>query len=60
MLEELKQSTRQRFVAIQFRCPDARLERRIVARESGAEGAVCAGLVRLAEMTRNLEGSGLL
>jgi len=59
VLKELKQSTRQRFVAIDFDYPAAEIEAAIVAREAGVDGAVAERLVRLAHMTRNLKGSGL-
>ena len=59
VLKELKPSTRQRFVAIDFQYPGAELERRIVATESGLDEARADKLVRLAHMTRNLKGSGL-
>ena len=59
VLKDLKQSTRQRFVAIEFNYPEAGLEARIVARESGIDEATAAQLVRLAHMTRELKGSGL-
>ena len=59
VLKELKQSTRQRFVAIEFDYPSAQIEAAIVARESGVDPQICDRLVRLAHMTRNLKGSGL-
>jgi nitric oxide reductase NorQ protein len=59
VLKDLKQSTRQRFVAIEFNYPEAALEARIVATESGIDAATAERLVRLAHMTRNLKGSGL-
>ena len=59
VLKDLKQSTRQRFVALEFDYPDAALERRIVARESGLDDATADRLVRFAQLTRNLKGSGL-
>jgi len=59
VLKDLKQSTRQRFVALEFDYPDAGLEQRIVERESGVEGELAARLVRFAHMTRNLKGQGL-
>jgi nitric oxide reductase NorQ protein len=58
-LKDLKQSTRQRFVAIEFTYPEPPLEARIVAAESGTDTATAAKLVQLAQMTRNLKGSGL-
>jgi len=59
VLKELKQSTRQRFVAIDFDYPPAEVEAGIVAHESGVDAAIAEQLVRLAHMTRNLKGSGL-
>ncbi len=59
VLKDLKQSTRQRFVALEFDYPDAELESRIVQRESGLEADVARRLVQFAGMTRNLKGSGL-
>lgn len=59
VLKDLKQSTRQRFVAVDFRYPDAALEEKIIRTEAGADAATAAALVRLAHMTRNLRGNGL-
>jgi len=59
VLKDLKQSTRQRFVALEFDYPHAALERRIVATESGVSDSIADNLVRFAQMTRNLKGSGL-
>jgi len=59
VLKDLKQSTRQRFVALEFDYPSATLERRIVTSESGVSDAIADNLVRFAQMTRNLKGSGL-
>ncbi len=59
VLKELKPSTRQRFVAIDFDYPTASIEAGIVARETGIDAATAARLVRVAELTRNLKGQGL-
>jgi nitric oxide reductase NorQ protein len=59
VLKDLKQSTRQRFVSIEFRYPDAALEEKIIRSESAADAATASALVRLAQMTRNLKGNGL-
>ncbi len=59
VLKDLKQSTRQRFVALEFDYPQAELETRIVQRESGLDAANAERLVRFAHMTRNLKGNGL-
>ena len=59
VLKELKQSTRQRFIAIDFTYPPADVESKIVVTETGVDRDVADKLVRLAHMTRNLKGSGL-
>ncbi len=59
VLKDLKHSTRQRFVAIEFGYPNPELEKTIVMRESGLSEDLAAKLVRFAGMTRNLKGSGL-
>ena len=59
VLKDLKQSTRQRFVAIDFDYPEAELEASIVAHESGIDQQMAQLLVRYAAMTRNLKGNGL-
>ena len=59
VLKDLKQSTRQRFVALEFDYPEPDLEARIVANESGVDAALATRLVRFAETTRNLKGAGL-
>ncbi|MHB1950017.1 MAG: AAA family ATPase [Acidiferrobacteraceae bacterium] len=59
VLKDLKQSTRQRFVAVEFSYPVPELEQRIVCRETGVDEATAAKLVRFAAMTRNLKGSGI-
>lgn len=59
VLKDLKQSTRQRFVALEFDYPDTALEQRIVERESDIDGTTARQLVKFAQMTRNLRGSGL-
>lgn len=59
VLKELKHSTRQRFVAIEFSYPAPELETRIIMTESGVTGPDAEKLVKLAHMTRNLKGNGL-
>lgn len=59
VLKDLKQSTRQRFIALEFDYPGAELETGIVVRESGLERQLAGRLVKFAGMTRNLKGSGL-
>jgi len=59
VLKDLKQSTRQRFVALEFDYPAAGLEAKIIASETGVSTDTAAQLVKFAQMTRNLKGSGL-
>jgi nitric oxide reductase NorQ protein len=59
VLKDLKQSTRQRFVALEFDYPGTQLEIRIVQKEAGIDGDTAAKLVKFAQLTRNLKGSGL-
>lgn len=59
MVKDLKPSTRQRFVGLEFDFPTAEVEARIVARESGAAHADAVALVTLAHRLRSLHDSGL-
>jgi nitric oxide reductase NorQ protein len=59
VLKDLKQSTRQRFVALEFDYPNAELESRIIVNETGVAAETASQLVKFAQMTRNLKGSGL-
>ena len=59
VLKNLKHSTRQRFVAIEFTYPPQELEAEIIAHESGTSRAVAADLAKLAEKVRNLRDQGL-
>lgn len=58
-LKELKPSTRQRFVALQFDYPPAEIEAEIVRAESGVDAAVARKLVSLATKVRALDEPGL-
>jgi nitric oxide reductase NorQ protein len=59
VLKDLKQSTRQRFVALEFDYPAAALEAKIIVNETGVAQETAEQLVKFAHMTRNLKGSGL-
>ncbi|MEK6592570.1 MAG: CbbQ/NirQ/NorQ/GpvN family protein [Pseudomonadota bacterium] len=59
VLKELKQSTRQRFIAIDFNYPDSALEKKIVMAEAGIDAGNADKLIKLAHMTRNLKDNGL-
>src|SRR5208283_3528808 len=57
--KDLKHSTRQRFVALDFTYPPADREQKIIMTESGVDGEIAERLVRLGEMVRNLRQHGL-
>jgi len=59
VLKDLKPSTRQRFVAIDFAYPARDLEARIVAHESGIDLDQAMQLAKLGEKVRHLKSSGL-
>jgi len=59
ILKDLKQSTRQRFVALEFDYPPPELETEIVAREGGVDAGVARDLVLIGQKVRNLRGHGL-
>jgi nitric oxide reductase NorQ protein len=59
VLKEMKPSTRQRFVAVDFDYPQAEVEARIVAHEGGVDAATAGRLVKLGGLTRKLKGAGL-
>jgi nitric oxide reductase NorQ protein len=58
-LKDLKHSTRQRFIAIEFGYPPREVEARIVAHESGISEAVALQLAKLGEKVRHLKEHGL-
>jgi nitric oxide reductase NorQ protein len=59
ILKDLKQSTRQRFVALEFDYPAPELEAEIVAREGGIDETTARDLVTIGQKVRNLRGHGL-
>ncbi|HEX6037887.1 CbbQ/NirQ/NorQ/GpvN family protein [Longimicrobium sp.] len=58
-LKDLKPSTRQRFVALEFDFPPEEREAEIVAHEGGVSRAQAQGLVKLATRVRRLRDQGL-
>jgi nitric oxide reductase NorQ protein len=58
-LKELKPSTRQRFVTLEFDFPPPAVEAQVVAHESGVDETMARGLVTLAGRLRNLRDRGL-
>lgn len=59
VLKNLKESTRQRFVAIELGYPSPEIETEVVAHEAGIDTETARALVELAYAIRNLDGSPL-
>jgi nitric oxide reductase NorQ protein len=59
VLKDLKDSTRQRMVAIEFGFPAPDVEEKIVAHEAGIDSDAAARLVRFGQAIRRLEAAGL-
>ncbi|MDD7812894.1 CbbQ/NirQ/NorQ/GpvN family protein [Mycobacterium sp. CSUR Q5927] len=59
VLKNLKESTRQRFVAIELGFPPTEIEVAIVAHEAGIDAQTAHALVALGNAIRNLDGSPL-
>jgi nitric oxide reductase NorQ protein len=59
IIKDLKQSTRQRFVAMEFDYPNADSETEIVAKEGGIDKDLARDLVTIGQKVRNLRGHGL-
>jgi len=59
LMKDLKQSTKQRFGALDFDYPEAEVETGIVAKESDIDKGIAAKLVQSAHRARNLKGHGL-
>ena len=58
-IKDLKESTKQRFVGIDFTYPEPALEASIVAREAAIGQPEAALLVRIGQQSRRLRGQGL-
>ena len=58
-LKDLKHSTRQRFVAIEFDYPPKEVEQDVIAHESGCSMESAKDLAKLGEKVRNLREHGL-
>ncbi len=59
VLKDLKESTKQRFGAIDFDFPTPEDEAKIIAHESGIDKKTALKLVTISERSRNLKGHGL-
>lgn len=58
-IKDLKQSTRQRFLCIEFDYPPHELECEIISHETGINSAMANNIVKLGEKIRNLKHHGL-
>jgi nitric oxide reductase NorQ protein len=59
VLKNIKESTRQRFIAIELDFPPVDVETEVVAREAGIDRETAGALVKLGHAIRNLDGSPL-
>lgn len=59
VLKDLKESTKQRFVAIDFTYPNAKVEAEIIEHEAGIDAETSQLLVNIGASSRNLKGHGL-
>ncbi len=59
LMKDLKQSTKQRFGALDFSYPEHAVESEIVSHETGVPADIADKLVSIAERARNLKGHGL-
>ncbi|MET0089726.1 MAG: CbbQ/NirQ/NorQ/GpvN family protein [Candidatus Thiodiazotropha sp.] len=59
LMKDLKQSTKQRFSALDFDYAPAELESTIIAQETGVDADHASRLVKIGETARNLKGHGL-
>jgi len=59
LMKDLKQSTKQRFGAMDFDYPEAEIETEIVAHEGSVDTQTAEKLVQVAQRSRNLKGHGL-
>ena len=59
LMKDLKQSTKQRFSAMNFDYAGAGLETDIIAKETDSDPAIAAQLVQIGQTARNLKGHGL-
>ncbi|MDE2900966.1 MAG: CbbQ/NirQ/NorQ C-terminal domain-containing protein, partial [Chloroflexota bacterium] len=58
-LKDLKHSTRQRFVSIEFDYPPPEIEAKILEHEAGVDEETAMSLAKLGEKVRNLKDHGL-
>jgi nitric oxide reductase NorQ protein len=58
-LKDLKHSTRQRFIALEFDFPPPEVEMQIIMHEAGVEAEIAEQLAKLGDKIRNLRDHGL-
>ncbi len=59
LMKDLKQSTKQRFGALDFSYPAHEIEAEIIVHETGVDTGIAQKLVAIAQRARNLKGHGL-
>ena len=59
LMKDLKQSTKQRFGALDFDYPAEEIETEIIAKEANVDSTTAGKLVQIAQRARNLKGHGL-
>lgn len=59
LMKDLKQSTKQRFVSLNFDYAEAEVEVGIIEKETGINAEVARKLIKIGEAARNLKGHGL-
>ena len=59
VVKDLKESTKQRFCALDFEYPANEVETNIVCSEADVELDIASSLVKIADKSRNLKGAGL-
>ncbi|MDH4248043.1 MAG: CbbQ/NirQ/NorQ/GpvN family protein [Deltaproteobacteria bacterium] len=59
LMKDLKQSTKQRFAALDFTYPDPAVEAEIVSHEAGIDTQTAEKLAQVSARSRNLKGHGL-
>jgi nitric oxide reductase NorQ protein len=59
LMKDLKQSTKQRFTALNFEYASSEIEAEIIVKQTGVSKEIALNLVKLAQSTRNLVGHGL-
>jgi nitric oxide reductase NorQ protein len=59
LMKDLKESTKQRFTALEFDYPDPATETEILKAEAGVNGDIAERLVQVGQRARSLKGHGL-